>query len=138
MTGTNCDLFTQNQSRSYLNHLVYSLSQPLQLGHIITIVMNVGEVRVGLQSCQCNVGRLFCSSVSQYFFFSLILSRIIKFSVTDFTTVTHTSYILLPFKIIAAVIDRRVSFFFLVCVIVVFVGRTKRGGGGLNHVVGLM
>jgi hypothetical protein len=22
MTGTNCDLFTQNQSRSYLNHLV--------------------------------------------------------------------------------------------------------------------
>ena len=25
MTGTNCDLFTHNQSRSYLNHLVYSL-----------------------------------------------------------------------------------------------------------------
>jgi hypothetical protein len=24
MTGTNCDLFTQNQSRSYLNHLVIS------------------------------------------------------------------------------------------------------------------
>ena len=24
MTGTNCDLFTHNQSRSYLNHLVYS------------------------------------------------------------------------------------------------------------------
>jgi hypothetical protein len=23
MTGTNCDLFTHNQSRSYLNHLVY-------------------------------------------------------------------------------------------------------------------
>jgi hypothetical protein len=23
MTGTNCDLFTQNQSRSYLNHLVH-------------------------------------------------------------------------------------------------------------------
>jgi hypothetical protein len=22
MTGTNCDLFTHNQSRSYLNHLV--------------------------------------------------------------------------------------------------------------------
>ena len=24
MTGTNCDLFTHNQSRSYLNHLVFS------------------------------------------------------------------------------------------------------------------
>jgi hypothetical protein len=23
MTGTNCDLFTHNQSRAYLNHLVY-------------------------------------------------------------------------------------------------------------------
>ena len=23
MTGANCDLFTHNQSRSYLNHLVY-------------------------------------------------------------------------------------------------------------------
>ena len=32
MTGTNCDLFTHNQSRSYLNHLVkYKISeqQPL-------------------------------------------------------------------------------------------------------------
>ena len=25
MTGTNCDLFTHNQSRSYLNHLVHTL-----------------------------------------------------------------------------------------------------------------
>jgi hypothetical protein len=25
MTGTNCDLFTHNQSRSYLNHLVFSV-----------------------------------------------------------------------------------------------------------------
>jgi hypothetical protein len=25
MTGTNCDFFTQNQSRSYLNHLVHAL-----------------------------------------------------------------------------------------------------------------
>jgi hypothetical protein len=25
MTGTNCDLFTHNQSRSYLNHLVLVL-----------------------------------------------------------------------------------------------------------------
>jgi hypothetical protein len=25
MTGTNCDLFTHNQFRSYLNHLVYSV-----------------------------------------------------------------------------------------------------------------
>jgi hypothetical protein len=24
MTGTNCDLFTYDQSRSYLNHLVYT------------------------------------------------------------------------------------------------------------------
>jgi hypothetical protein len=23
MTGTNCDLFTHNQSRSYLNHIVH-------------------------------------------------------------------------------------------------------------------
>jgi hypothetical protein len=27
MTGTNCDLFTHNQSRSYLNYLVYCLCQ---------------------------------------------------------------------------------------------------------------
>ena len=26
MTGTNCDLFTHNQSRSYLNHLVFTKS----------------------------------------------------------------------------------------------------------------
>ena len=25
MTGTNCDLFTHNQSRSYLNHLVHPI-----------------------------------------------------------------------------------------------------------------
>jgi hypothetical protein len=25
MTGTNCDLFTHNQSRSYLNHLVHAV-----------------------------------------------------------------------------------------------------------------
>jgi hypothetical protein len=30
MTGTNCDLFTHNQSRSYLNHLVYTV--PLKVG----------------------------------------------------------------------------------------------------------
>ena len=27
MTGTNCDLFTHNQSRSYLNHLVFQETQ---------------------------------------------------------------------------------------------------------------
>jgi hypothetical protein len=27
MTGTNCDLYTHNQSRSYLNHLICSCSQ---------------------------------------------------------------------------------------------------------------
>jgi hypothetical protein len=27
MTGTNCDLFTHNQSRSYLNHLVDETKQ---------------------------------------------------------------------------------------------------------------
>jgi hypothetical protein len=27
MTGTNCDLFTHNQSRSYLNHLVFFRSK---------------------------------------------------------------------------------------------------------------
>jgi hypothetical protein len=30
MTGTNCDLFTHNQSRSYLNHLVYTQEQKVQ------------------------------------------------------------------------------------------------------------
>jgi hypothetical protein len=29
MTGTNCDLFTHKQSRSYLNHLVHSMTQNL-------------------------------------------------------------------------------------------------------------
>jgi hypothetical protein len=29
MTGTNCDLFTHNQSRSYLNHLVI-FAQPVK------------------------------------------------------------------------------------------------------------
>jgi hypothetical protein len=28
MTGTNCDLFTHNQSRSYLNHLVHMTVTP--------------------------------------------------------------------------------------------------------------
>ena len=27
MTGTNCDLFTHKQSRSYLNHLVYAQTE---------------------------------------------------------------------------------------------------------------
>jgi hypothetical protein len=31
MTGTNCDLFTHNQSRSYLNHLVYQQNKPVRL-----------------------------------------------------------------------------------------------------------
>jgi hypothetical protein len=29
MTGTNCDLFTHNQSRSYLNHLVQIIDKKL-------------------------------------------------------------------------------------------------------------
>jgi hypothetical protein len=28
MTGTNCDLFTHNQSRSYLNHIVVFMYHP--------------------------------------------------------------------------------------------------------------
>ena len=33
MTGTNCDLFTHNQSRSYLNHLVLTWLPMLQYQH---------------------------------------------------------------------------------------------------------
>ena len=40
MTGTNCDLFTHNQSRSYLNHLV----------HCHTAAFSVGKY-VRLKSC---------------------------------------------------------------------------------------
>jgi hypothetical protein len=36
MTGTNCDLFTHKQSRSYLNHLVYFI--------ISTIILRVFRV----------------------------------------------------------------------------------------------
>jgi hypothetical protein len=37
MTGTNCDLFTRNQSRSYLNHLVYFAQQATyHFLHILT------------------------------------------------------------------------------------------------------
>jgi hypothetical protein len=31
MTGTNCDLFTHSQSRSYLNHLVLLLPRPVSV-----------------------------------------------------------------------------------------------------------
>jgi hypothetical protein len=36
MTGTNCDLFTYNQSRSYLNHLVHRSSCKIPVIHIVT------------------------------------------------------------------------------------------------------
>ena len=32
MTGTNCDLFTHNQSRSYLNHLVSDQIRRIEMG----------------------------------------------------------------------------------------------------------
>ena len=37
MTGTNCDLFTRNQSRSYLNHLVSLLGilKEIKLGILL-------------------------------------------------------------------------------------------------------
>jgi hypothetical protein len=42
MTGTNCDLFTHNQSRSYLNHLVYrsynKTFEELKLGSAYKII----------------------------------------------------------------------------------------------------
>jgi hypothetical protein len=34
MTGTNCDLFTHNQFRSYLNHLVYAAGKVFALGSV--------------------------------------------------------------------------------------------------------
>jgi hypothetical protein len=34
MTGTNCDLFTHNQSLSYLNHLVYIQFKKTEMGRI--------------------------------------------------------------------------------------------------------
>jgi hypothetical protein len=37
MTGTNCDLFTHNQSRSYLNHLVYVLTCSVSTGSELSI-----------------------------------------------------------------------------------------------------
>jgi hypothetical protein len=40
MTGTNCDLFTHNQSRSYLNHLVVTYIKINRLrwaGHVIRL-----------------------------------------------------------------------------------------------------
>ena len=38
MTGTNCDLFTHNQSQSYLNHLEYTNLEVLhsQLGQCLS------------------------------------------------------------------------------------------------------
>jgi hypothetical protein len=39
MTGTNCDLFTHNQSQSYLNHLVSSLSLSLS-GKLAAVAQN--------------------------------------------------------------------------------------------------
>ena len=41
MTGTNCDLFTHNQSRSYLNHLVWACSfQPFKNPNVHYQVQN--------------------------------------------------------------------------------------------------
>jgi hypothetical protein len=37
MTGTNCDLFTHKQSRSYLNHLVQSTCCPQDLNLIYSV-----------------------------------------------------------------------------------------------------
>jgi hypothetical protein len=37
MTGTNCDLFTHNQSRSYLNHLLLQLNNPVSLFPVIKV-----------------------------------------------------------------------------------------------------
>jgi hypothetical protein len=39
MTGTNCDLFTHNQSRSYLNHLVSSASAPWNIELFLRCVL---------------------------------------------------------------------------------------------------
>jgi hypothetical protein len=40
MTGTNCDLFTHEQSRSYLNHLVFNLQvlwPCIQVSNVISV-----------------------------------------------------------------------------------------------------
>jgi hypothetical protein len=42
MTGTNCDLFTHNQSRSYLNHLVYITNTfVIRLEYIFTSILPI-------------------------------------------------------------------------------------------------
>ena len=40
MTGTNCDLFTHKQSRSYLNHLVHEVHRILQWRNTIKVLYN--------------------------------------------------------------------------------------------------
>jgi hypothetical protein len=42
MTGTNCDLFTHKQSRSYLNHLVLAL----KICRIVTIYSHLNVLKV--------------------------------------------------------------------------------------------
>ena len=46
MTGTNCDLFTHNQSQSHLNHLVFGTSVP---SHYVVCLNNTSLV----QTTQC-------------------------------------------------------------------------------------
>ena len=48
MTGTNCDLFTNNQSRSYLNHLVF-LASSMNITDSHT-----GELKVTRNKNNCN------------------------------------------------------------------------------------
>ena len=66
MTGTNCDLFTHNQSRSYLNHLVQCtyhvtmrrvceslLKQTSNKHYIFVCVCARSCVRVCVCACEC-------------------------------------------------------------------------------------
>jgi hypothetical protein len=39
MTGTNCDLFTHNQSRSYLNHLVFMAMSSFR-AELVTVLIS--------------------------------------------------------------------------------------------------
>jgi hypothetical protein len=55
MTGTNCDLFTYNQSRSYLNHLVYvfRVRNPVSMHNIVLVCAEVQFTSERITSCRC-------------------------------------------------------------------------------------
>ena len=66
MTGTNCDLFTHNQSRSYLNHLVLGLSRKRRydLRDSDVFTARCEYLPAQLQRSSRNVGLLVCYALA--------------------------------------------------------------------------